>query len=266
MSTEPDDRYIVPAVDRALRLLSLLAAERGELTLAELTARLALPHATMFRLAHTLERHGLVRRSLTGYQIGPRILTLGFDYLATQDLSVLARPELVALRDATGASANLAVLDGQDVIYICHVPSLRPLGSRVQVGSRLPAHASSIGRVLLGALPEDALRALYRDPADAFPDTAHDADALVAQAARDRARGWVRKRGVYERELMAIAAPVLDAGGAIVAAINISGPARLVAADDDGVAQAARVMHSARVISGLLGWRGATPPTQSQNL
>lgn len=261
-STEEDapggtagDPYIVPAVDRAIRLLALLAEERRALTLAEMTGRLGLPHATAFRLAYTLEAHGLLRRNPTGYEIGPRILTLGFEYLSSLDIVTLARAELGRLRDMTGASTNLAILDGFDILYLCHVPSLRPLGSRIEVGSRMPAHGTSIGRVLLAALPMEDLEARYRNATiEALPDSVHTLPDVAAQAREDRARGWVLKHGVFERGLIAAAAPIMNASGTVIAAINISGPTSMMDGDGGPDEQIKRLLTSARQISSQLGY------------
>lgn len=251
-----DSPYLVPAVDRAMRLLALLSQTRREMSLAELTRDLKLPHATAFRLAFTLERHGLIRRTPVGYEIGPRVLTLGFEYLASQDLVTVARPELTALRDLAGVSANLAVLDGREVIYLCHVASRGAIASRVEVGSRLPAHAASIGRILLSAMSEEALVQLYAGVAlPPLPDTIDTPQGLVAQAAADRSRGWVFKRGVFERDLVAIAAPVFNGAGQMVAAINLSGPASAMgeAHDNEKIPQ---LLACARTLSKRLGFRG----------
>lgn len=251
-----NDLYIVPAVDRAVRLLELLAHEKGELSLAEMTFRLRLPHATVFRLTHTLELHGLLRRSPTGYEIGPRILTLGFEYLSSLDIVTVARAELNSLRDATGASTNLGILDRCDILYVCHVPSLRPLGSRIQVGTRLPAHGSSIGRVLLSALSIDELKARYHDSnIEELPDSVNTLPAIIAQAVDDRMRGWVLKHGLFERDLIAIAAPIFDVSATVVAAINISGPASVMG-PPMAERLTERLLLSAHSISRQLGYAG----------
>lgn len=249
------DPYIVPAVDRAIRLLTLLAQEKREMTLAELTARLDLPHATAFRLAHTLETHGLLRRKPIGYEVGPRILTLGFEYLSSLDIVSVARGELSRLRDVTGASANLGILDGFEILYLCHIPSPRSLSSRSEVGSRMPAHGSSIGRVLLATLRVEELQARF--DAASIPilaDCANTMPELIAQAKEDKARGWVLKRGVYERDLIAIAAPIYDASGKAIAAVNISGPAS--ALDEPGQAEEKIncILMAAKRISQQLGY------------
>lgn len=251
-------RYLVPGLERGLKLLSLFSRSDPELTLVEIARRMGLTRSSAFRLAYTLEHTGHLVRAGAGYQVGPRVLTLGFDYLASQDLIETARPDLTALRDATGASAHLGVRDHAEVIYVAQVPSLRQLSSRVSVGTRFPAHAMSMGRLLLASLTDAELEELYRDvKLERFTDeTPADFAELKQRIASDRARGYVVSRGSFERGIVAVAAPVFDAQDKAVAAINISGPA---AALDTGALDGAikdRVLQAAASISRKLGHRG----------
>jgi DNA-binding IclR family transcriptional regulator len=191
--------------------------------------------------------------------MGPRVLTLGFDYLSSLDLVDTAKPELVALRDDTSASAHLGILHGRDVIYIAQVASLRQLASRVAVGSHFPAHAMSMGRLLLSALSDEELAALYQGVSlETFTDdTPATVDELRQRVAADRERGYVISRGSFERGIAAVAAPVLGADGRVVAAVNISGPAATL---DTGAIEGVfkdRVCQCAARISLALGYRPA---------
>lgn len=253
---EPDDPYAVPALERGLRLLALFTRSRPELSAIEITRALALPHATVYRLLHTLEKAGLLRRTALGYTLGPRILTLGYEYLSSQSLIELARSELEALRDRTDTSANMGVLDGRDVIYIGHVPSRRPIATRMQVGSRFEAHTSSIGRLLLAGLPHDALAALYKGVKlvrrlNDSPATFAELETVIA---RDAKRGYVINRGVYDEGIIAVAAPIFDHTGTAVAGVNISGPASSFTSADLKGAIKDQVCASAARISALMGF------------
>lgn len=257
------DRYMVPGLERGLRVLFILANERGELSLTEIAERLDAPRSSVFRICYTLDQLGLLRRTPRGYGLGPRILSLGFDYLSSLDIVEIARPELVALRDDTGASAHLGVLSGTDVVYIAQVPSLRQLASRVAVGSRFPAHAMSMGRLLLSSLPREEFDALYAGVMlkKFTTDTPGTIEELRQKIAAERERGYVISRGSYEQGIVAIAAPVLDRDNKVVAAINISGPA---ASLDTGALEGVfkdRVCEAAQRISGQLGHR---PPPRSR--
>lgn len=228
--------YEVPGLERGIRLLGLFSRGEPEIGAAEITRRLGLPHATVYRLLHTLESTGMLRRSDRSYGLGPRILTLGYEYLSSQNVVEIARPELEQLRDRTNLSANLGVLDGRQIIYIAHVPSHRPLATRLQVGSRLTAHTSSIGRALLCSMTSEALSALFRGVklVATRSEDAGSFDELKAQLDADREAGYVIKHGFYDEHgfydgsLVAISAAISNHTGRAIAALSVSGPASLV--------------------------------------
>ena len=245
--SEIEERYIVPGLDRGLRLLQLFSPERPHWTLSELARALGLSRSSVFRLVYTLEAGGFLRREgEKTVRLGAAVLGLGFAFLASQDVAEAARPFLEALRDATGASAHLSVLDGDRVLYLLRAPSRLALISNIAVGARLPAATTTMGRVLTCELDEAALRALA--PHGEWPD--------AATRAADRARGHVAAASRYERGIVSLAAPVRDESGRIVAAINLSAPEAqlpLPRAEADGMA---RLLEAAAAISRSLGWRG----------
>ena len=221
----PQDRYIVPALRRGLGILCSFDRSRPVLTMVELARINALPRATTFRLVHTLEAMGfLVRETVgQGYRLGPAVLSLGFGYLAGLELPEIARPVLERLRDATGASTHLAVRDGVEIVYLVQVSGPSALTSNIGVGSRLPAHGSTMGRALLLDLDAEALQTAFGTGflvamTDQTPTTV---EALVGILAKDRSQGYVASRSFYERGLVSLAAPVRDAAGAIVAAVSV---------------------------------------------
>lgn len=251
------EKYTVVGLERGLRLMTLFSDERPALTLSELARGLGLSRSSVFRLVYTLKSLGFLQRSDNRYRLGPRVLTLGFDYLASQDLVDLARPQLQALRDATGVSAHLGILDGTNVIYVAQAASPRPYASKVSVGTRFPAHAISMGRLLLGGLDGAEFDRLYAGKTlERFTeDTCVTLDALRERVRVDRERGFVVSRGSFERGIVAVAAPVCDAEGRIVAAINIAGPSAVL---DNGALDGVfkdRVVAAANEISRLLGHR-----------
>ncbi len=256
------DRYMVPGLERGLRLLGAFSRARPELSLAELARHMRLSRSTVFRITYTLEQLGFLRRTKTGFQVGPRVLTLGSEYLASLDLVDVAKPELTRLRDETGASAHLAVLDGVEVIYLVQAASLKRLASSVSVGTRFPAHATSMGRLMLGGLDAAELERRYRDvKLEGFTDdTPTTFEALRARIAADSARGFVVSRGGFERGIVAVTAPVFDFDRRVVAAINVSGPASEF---DDSALETTikeRVLAAADRISTRLGARTRTEP------
>ena len=221
------DRYMVPGLVRGLDVLQAFTPERPHLTLGDLASIAGVTRSAIFRIAYTLSQLGfLVHNSQSRhYSLGPAVLRLGYGYLASRDLVEVAFPHLEALRDVTGWSAHLGMLEGTDVLYLLRVPTRRGLASIVHVGTRLPAHATSMGRVLLAQLSQAELTDLYRNVrlVAVGPRTPATVAALLAQARRDANRGHVTQFGEFEQGIASIAAPLCDVSGRVVAAINIAG-------------------------------------------
>jgi DNA-binding IclR family transcriptional regulator len=248
---------IVPAVARALKVLEQFRREQPELSLSELCQRLRTPKSSTYRLAYTLESMGyLTRTPGGGFRLGPSILSLGFDYLASQELVDLAQPELGKLRDATDHTALLEVLEGPDVICIAQAVSHKTLATRVPVGARYPAYANAAGRALLALRPESEVEALYRKSGfQRFtPDTPHSLAALKRLLAADRGQGFVVSHGAYQRGIVAVAAVVRGARRDALAAVSVVGPATDLEDRVDGDVKDLVLQSSAR-LSSMLGFR-----------
>ena len=155
-------RYTVPALQRGLELLGEFSREGKPLTGAELARRLNLPRASVFRILQTLELMGFVQRvgDSSQYQLGLAVLRLGFGLLASLEITHLAQPILLALSERTGLSSHLVVRDETQVVIVAKVLGAHSLFNSLQVGARLPAHATVIGRVLMSDLSWEALGAL----------------------------------------------------------------------------------------------------------
>lgn len=227
-----DDRYTVPALLRGLQLLTMFSREERELTGAEIARRLKAPRASVFRLLHTLEQTGYVERAgeAPTYRLGIAVLRLGFEYLSSLELTEHGGPLLDALRDATGFAAHLVVRDAHDVVFVAKAPSASHLFHSIQVGARLPAHATVLGRVLLGDFDSAGLAQLFGDaplPAHTAhtPTTIARLHELVSQ---DAARGYGISEGGYESGISAIAAPVRGEHDRIAAAVSITVPAHRI--------------------------------------
>lgn len=220
--------YIVPALERGLLLLQAFSKDRPVQSLGVLAKELGLPRATTFRLANTLEYLGfLVRDPDTGeYRIGAAALKLGWTYLSGLELPEIAYPFLTNLRYETGASVHMAVRDGHDIVYVSRLPARTALTSNIKLGSRLPAHGSSMGRAMLQDLEGEQLLKLYRGIRELEPFSAETPNTvmqlremLLKDAQND---GVVISRGYYEKGVLSIAAPIRDGRDRVVAAINIT--------------------------------------------
>ncbi|MGX1309029.1 DNA-binding IclR family transcriptional regulator [Amorphus suaedae] len=254
---EAKDRYIVPGLVRGLQALKAFTPERPNLSLSEIAELLGTSRSAAFRTVYTLSHMGCLlhdKRTQT-YALGPAVLRLGYGYLATRELVEVAFPELERLRAETEWSAHMGVLDGTSVLYVLRLPAPHRLSSIVQVGSRLPARSTTMGRVLLADLDEPTLVSLYRSEAketgNASPQTL---SGVLAQWRDDRGRAHVSHVGDFEAGIASIAAPVRDMTGRVVAAINLSAAAtpENVAELDGGLAAA--ITRTAERVSTLLGW------------
>lgn len=252
------EAYLSPPVQRAARLLRRIAEGDTCRNMSRTARALDISRTTLLRLLHTLETERFLEPlgDGSGWRIGPAVIGLAAQAFGGRDIAELAAPVLADLAEKLGLSAHLGVLDGRDVVYVLRRTPNRSFVSNIRVGSRLPAHAANMGRILLAHMSEAEVRALYAD-APMPPSTAHTATTLgelLAKLAADRAAGLAWSEGQFEPEIGSVAAVVRDAGGRPVAAINVSGQ---VTAFRGAAARArigAAVTDAARRISERLGW------------
>ncbi len=270
-----DDRYTVPALQRGLQLLMQFNREDRELTGAELSRRLDLPRASVFRMLYTLEQGGFVERVGDGgsYKLGLAVLRLGFEFLASMELTEHGRPVIEELRDRCGYSAHVVVRDAQEVVFVAKVAGHSALFHSIQVGARLPAHATVLGRLLLADLDMAALSQLYPEtPLPAHtPKTPTTLAQLKALIDEDKARGYGVSQGGYESGISTIAAPVFNDHHKVAAAVSVTVPKQQVPESEltvlvQQVRQAAaqlteRISHMPQRES---GWP-SKPPIQRKN-
>jgi DNA-binding IclR family transcriptional regulator len=251
------DRYTVPGLERGLRILQEFSRREPVLTAPEIARRLGAPRSTVFRLLVTLESMGFVERTDDGraHRLGLAVLRLGFEYLASQGITELGRPILERMRDDTGYAASLVVRDGRDIVYILRAASPSPFASSVSVGTRLPAHATVLGHVLLSDLTLSQLRALYPESKlEAINErTPATTEALFEQAQQARQRGHVMAEGFFESHICTVAAPVFGDNGHVVAAIGLTIPGARIA-EDRRAALVAQVRGAATQLSTLLNY------------
>jgi len=232
MTTAADDKYLVPALQRGLEVLAQFNRQTPTLTGADLARSMGLPRASVFRILHTLERSGFVERvgESSSYKLSMGVLRLGFEFLASMELTEYGRPVIEQLRDSSGFSDHLVVRDGRDVVFVVKAAGRSALFHSIQVGARLPAHATVLGRLLLSDLDMAALQLLYPDTplhpyTDKTPTTLAQLKALIDA---DRAQGYGLSQGGFETGISTIAAPVFNDQHQVVAAISITVPAQRV--------------------------------------
>lgn len=216
----------VQSLARGLSVITAFDAERPEMTLSEVAAVTGLTRATARRFLLTLAELGYVRNDGKQFALTPRVLELGYSYLAGLTLPEIAQPHLERLSHDLGESTSASVLDGDDIVYIARVPTRRIMTVGITIGTRFPAYATSMGRVLLAALPaatlHDYLGALHAE--SLTPETLTDADELESELGRVRDQGWAIVDQELEPGLRSVAVP-LHRSGRVVAAVNVSASA-----------------------------------------
>lgn len=222
----PEGRYIVPALSQGLATLALFSRKRTRITAPEISRELNLPRTTVFRILHTLQTMGFICREddERHFRPGPGLLGAGFSFIASLDYVEVAQPILQRLRDATGWSAHMAIRDGIDIVYVARCAAHSTVRSSVSIGSRLPLHATVMGRVLSWEMSEADIEALYEGKtlqrfSEQTPLTTKDFARLVAA---DRARGYAYSQSFFERGVSSVATPVRDASNQIIASINLT--------------------------------------------
>lgn len=235
----------VQSVDRALDVLETLAeasrvgaaghgAAAGGLALSQIAERTGLPYGTIHRLLRTLAERGYVRQD-AGRRYGLGAALLRLHTAGEQLLGPYAEPYLARLVDLSGETANLAVMEGDAVVYVAQVPSPRRLRLFAEVGRRVLPHCTAVGKVLLAALPDpDAARVLTRTGMPQRTPRTHTGRAeLLGELALVRARGYAVDLGEEELDVQCVAVPVRD-GGRVAAALSVSGPAARMGVPDPG--------------------------------
>jgi IclR family transcriptional regulator, pca regulon regulatory protein len=228
------DQY-VQSLARGLAVIRAFDTNHPVMTLTEVAARTDLTRATARRFLHTLVELGYVRTDGKTFALTAQVLQLGYAYLSGLSLPQLAQPHLEELSLKLGESTSAAVLDGTDIAYIARVTTRRIMNVGITVGTRFPAYATSMGRVLLAALPPEKLQE-YLAAVDIKPLTPRAIGSrkeLLAELDKVRAQGWCLLDQELELGLMSIAAPVFHGPTKVVAAVNVSLQAQSVAAQAD---------------------------------
>ncbi|GGK82632.1 IclR family transcriptional regulator [Sphaerisporangium melleum] len=229
----------VQSVDRALDVLEALAEGGGEAGLTEIAARTGLPYGTIHRLLQALLSRGYVRQeSDRRYALGGALMRLGG--AAERMVGVWAQPYLEKMVALSGETANLAVLEGDYVVYVAQAASPRRLRMFAEVGRRVPPHSTAVGKVLLADRP-DAADVLARTGLPRRTEhTITTVEAVLAELDAVRSRGYAMDSGEEEIGVHCLAVPVRD-GSRVIAGMSISGPVeRIEALDRDELAEGMR--------------------------
>ncbi|MGW0823207.1 IclR family transcriptional regulator domain-containing protein [Streptomyces sp. NPDC002845] len=223
MPAETREPHFVRSFERGLAVIRAFDAEHPSLTLSEVARTCELTRAAARRFLLTLVDLGYVHTDGRLFRLTPRVLELGYSYLSSVTLPDLAEPHLEQLAAEVGESSSLCVLDGDDIVYVARVPTRRIMTATITVGTRFPAHVTSVGRVILAHLPEEEIaeRLSRADPIPLTARTIVSPDALTAELRRVRRQGYAIVDQELEEGLRSVAAPVRGRDGDVVAAVNI---------------------------------------------
>ena len=250
-----DEREFVQGLERGFAIVQAFGADHRHQTIAEVAHRTGLTRAVARRYLLTLQRLGYVLQQGGRFALTPRILDLGFTYLSTIDVADVAQPVMEEIAASLHESCSAAVLDGHEVVYVARVQAKRIMSINLVVGSRLPAHATSMGKVLLAHLAPDALDA-YFAAAPLRPLTAQtitrpsDLRRVLLDV---RQRGWAFSDQESEVGVRTVAAPLYNHANQIDAALNVSAHAARVSMRELKQRFLPVLLDGARRISRALG-------------
>jgi IclR family transcriptional regulator, pca regulon regulatory protein len=214
----------VQSLERGLTVIKAFGADTPELRLSDVARATGLTRAAARRFLLTLVRLGYVRQDGSTFSLRARVLELGYAYLSALSLPEVAMPHMETLVADVNESSSVAVLDDLDIVYVARVPTQRIMTITIAVGTRLPAYATSMGRVLLASLePDDLEDRLERtEPERLTPTTVPGRRALRERVDRAREAGWAMVDQELEQGVRSAAVPIRDAAGTVVAAMNVS--------------------------------------------
>jgi IclR family pca regulon transcriptional regulator len=222
------------SLERGISVLQVFSAERPALSLSEVAQLTGITRATARRILLTLQKLGHVRSDGRLFSLTPRVLTLGWAYLSSLNIWEIAHPLMQELAERTQESCAVATLDLPEVVLVARSPSPRVTSLANSVGTRLPAAATCMGRVLLAGLPEPQFKTFLSD-ARLEPYTRHtivDRKRLANAVATVREQGWVLNDQELEIGLRSIAAPITGPDGSTIAALNLVASAARVSNDE----------------------------------
>jgi IclR family pca regulon transcriptional regulator len=220
----------VEALSKGLSILECFDADHAEMTLSEIARRVGLSPAAARRSLITLSALGYVSQANKRFHLRPRVMSLGSAFYLSARANEVLQPELRDFVSTFGDASSVATLDGQHVLYIAHYTEQRARRASAVIGARYPAHATSLGRVLLAALSEEALDQFFAnfEPVKLTSQTIVDKDALRAIIADVRKDGYATTVDQLDYGITALAVPIRGTGGKTIAALNTSGYTGLV--------------------------------------
>src|SRR5512144_3199798 len=246
----------VQSLTRGLSILEALARAEGGLTLTDVAQRAALPPSTTHRLLSTLDRMGYVYQTgeLGRWYVGLQAFAVGSTFLASRDFVAQSHPHMRRLMEQSGETANLGILDGTDAVFIDQVQCREMMRTIVKLGSRVPLHASGVGKAMFAALPDDEIEAILK--VKGLPritaNTITSPETMWAAIRVIRQRGWSFDDEEHALGTRCVAAPIYNEHAEVLGAISLAGPSSRL--PDERIKQLGPlVAHTAEELTHRLG-------------
>lgn len=255
-------RNFVESLSRGLSILSVLSESPFPLNLTEISNQLHLSMSTVQRLTFTFQHLGYLDRDgeTKKFRLGPKSISFGLSVMRNLDIRRVAFPYLDKTSKEVGETVNLAILDGMEIVYVERIKTQQILNINLQIGSRLPAYCTSMGKAMLAFLPEERLQELLKkmDLATRTPYTITHREDLRKELGEVKARGFAMNNEELSVGLRSVAAPVRNYTGEVIAAVNIAVPSIRVSQRRLKTILAKEVMKTAYQISSTLGYKGSS--------
>jgi IclR family pca regulon transcriptional regulator len=262
MPRRDDAPDFIEAIARGLDVIRAFGPQRPIMGLSDVATATGLARPTARRILLTLESLGYVRTvEGGGFALTPRVLELGTTYVQALGLWDIARPHMERLVGRTGESSSIAQLDGSDIVYVARVAVPKIIALAVSIGTRFPAPATSLGKVLLAGLSAEDLDRVLTEPSRAGVTARWQPDRAELDAAlRDvRAKGWALTDEQLAAGIRSVAAPLRDGAGRVIAALNVTVHAAETPVETLLTAYLPLLLHTAGEISADFARRDALP-------
>jgi IclR family pca regulon transcriptional regulator len=226
--------YFIQSLERGLEIIRAFDRDHSSLTISDAARRTGLSRGVAQRFLLTLSDLGYASFDGKSFALRPKVLDLGFAYLASQNIWETVEPFVEEVVNELNESCTVGVLEWPDVIYVARVQARRVVNAALSVGSRIPAHASSLGHIVLGGLDPVALEELLRKAklAKRTTNTITDPARLKKAILLARQRGWALGDQEFEEGVRSVAVPLFDRHGAIVAAMKVVAPTNRASIED----------------------------------
>jgi DNA-binding IclR family transcriptional regulator len=226
----------IKSINKALKLLEFLSKNGNEMGIAEISEKMNMGLSTVHRILNTLKYRGYIlqNQKTLKYRLGMKLFELGCEVQSTKNLIKNTRSYLKKLTELTKETSNLAILEGKEVIYLNTIESSEILRTGIHQGTRLPAHCTALGKVLLAFLPQEDFNSLYENNkllVSITPNSISSFDGLKKELKKVKEQGYAIDREEFKVGINCISSPIFGKDGKFIAAISITGPATRLTLD-----------------------------------